>query len=85
MKQNKTDKRLVLHLRKIERVLGSLAQEVSRLAEEYEFPLIKAELDQLKSKGRKTNISTAFLQRKYGIGYGSASRLRDRLLLSGKK
>lgn len=83
MKKNEneknTRKELIKVLRDAEDYLHSLATQVGELRDLHEFPHIIEEVSKLKGEGKIKNITTAWMQRKYKIGYARAARLMDEL------
>jgi DNA segregation ATPase FtsK/SpoIIIE-like protein len=77
--EKKTRKELIKVLRDAEDYLHSLATKVGELRDLHESPHIIEEISKLKREGKVKNISTAWMQRKYKIGYARAARLMDEL------
>lgn len=70
------DKEIIKTLRSAEDYLRTLADKLEKLGDKHEFPLLIAEINKLK-KGEK--VTTAWLQKKYKMGYARASRLEGQV------
>lgn len=78
--QEKAPKELIKVLREAEDYLYSLAGKVGELRDTYELPMMVKEIGKLKNTGKVKNITVAWMQRRYKIGYARASRLIDELI-----
>jgi len=75
--EKKTKRELIKILRDAEDCLHSLASKVGELRDLHESPYIIEEIAKLKGEGKVKNITTAWIQRKFKIGYARTARLMD--------
>lgn len=74
-----SDKEIIKILRDTEDALRTLADRLAEVADKKEFPYLVKEISKLKKAGKVKEVTTAWLQKKYKIGYARASRLADKL------
>lgn len=66
-------------LKKIQKVIRTLSNQVDDLIFQSQLSDITEVLKKLKKQKKPRKITTAFLQRKFKIGYAHASRLLNKL------
>lgn len=75
--KKQSDKVLIKTLREIAEALESLAYNISAVCNGYELPDKIDEMRRIDKSGKVKSISTAWLQRKFKIGYAHAAYLLD--------
>lgn len=74
-----SDKEIIKTLRDAEDYLRTLADKLGELGDKHELPHLIEEIIKLKKAGKVKEITTAWLQKKYKIGYVRATKLCDEL------
>lgn len=75
----KTNKEFIKTMRDAESYLHNLAEKIGDMADAQELPIMLADIKQVKLAGVTKEITPAFLQKKYKIGYARATRLVETL------
>lgn len=74
-----SDKEIIKTLRDAEDYLRTLADKLGELGDKHELPHLIEEIIKLKKAGKVKEITTAWLQKKYKMGYVRATRLSEYL------
>lgn len=72
-------KDLIKLLKEAENYLRTVTEDVAKLRDSYEFPCIIEEIDKQINAGKVKKVTTAWLQRKFKVGYIRAAQLLDAL------
>lgn len=75
----KEEKKRLEELRGLRDQANALAHKLEELYTEAQLPFIQEEVSRLLAKKKLKKVTTAWLQKKYKLGYASASRLLDNL------
>ncbi|MBC7836297.1 hypothetical protein H7X87_00760 [Acetobacteraceae bacterium] len=78
-KPTEIERQLIEKLKKAEEYLLKLADEIGEYRDKLQVPYMIEDIKNQLSKKKSARVTTAWLQRRYRIGYARAARLVDAL------